>query len=190
METTAETVRLAREPEGGKVDLGGGDFFEISQARVRVRSGGNPDQDETPTPVPVGLDSGTTTFGSWKVLRSAVAGAAAMAGFGSPWDCFIDRSDLALWIKGKEHGAENLSLQLRAWQAGDRVQPLGMGGSKKLQDVFTDAGIPASRRRFWPILVVGETVLWVPGVVRSRHLLVRDSDNDVLRLQATPPFPI
>lgn len=63
-----------------------------------------------------------------------------------------------------------------------------MSGTKSLQDVFTDALVPASRRRTWPVLALGETVIWVPGLSRSRHLLVAGPDRRVLRLIALPPF--
>lgn len=190
METAAEVIRLAGEPEGGKVDLGGGDFFEVIQGRVRVRSGGGSDKEELPMPVSASIDPGTTTFGGWEILSSEVTGAEAKAGFGSPWEAFIDRMELTFRLVEGQPGADDLLLILRTWQEGDRVEPLGMAGSKKLQDVFTDSRVPASRRRSWPVVAIGGQVIWVPGLVRSRHLLVGDGDEAVLRLQATPPFPI
>ncbi len=35
---------------------------------------------------------------------------------------------------------------------------------KKLQDLFTDAKIPASRRSRWPVIASGDGVWWVPGL--------------------------
>ena len=78
----------------------------------------------------------------------------------------------------------------RCERLGDRIEPLGIEGSKSLQDVFVDAGIPASRRATWPVVELNDSILWVPGLTRSRQLLVESSDSPVLRLQATPPFPI
>jgi tRNA(Ile)-lysidine synthetase-like protein len=58
---------------------------------------------------------------------------------------------------------ENLlrSLVVRRRRPGDR---LAGSGSKKLQDVFTDAKIPAARREGWPVIASVEGVWWVPGV--------------------------
>jgi tRNA(Ile)-lysidine synthase len=56
-------------------------------------------------------------------------------------------------------------LQVRAWRDGDRVRPVGLGGTKKLQDVFVDAKVPASERRRWPVVCAGRDILWVPGIV-------------------------
>jgi len=44
-------------------------------------------------------------------------------------------------------------LYVRAWQAGDRFQPAGMKGTKKLQDFFVDQKIPKSNRHKIPIIV-------------------------------------
>ena len=44
-------------------------------------------------------------------------------------------------------------LYVRSWKTGDRFQPAGMKGSKKLQDFFTDAKIPRHRRKQIPVIV-------------------------------------
>ncbi len=52
-------------------------------------------------------------------------------------------------------------LKVRAWRAGDRLA----GRSKKIQDVFVDAKIPRSEREAWPLVVRGDEVIAVPGIV-------------------------
>jgi tRNA(Ile)-lysidine synthase len=54
-------------------------------------------------------------------------------------------------------------LRLRAWRPGDRFQPLGLPGGKKLQDFFVDAKVPREERCMVPLLVAGERVAWVVG---------------------------
>jgi len=54
-------------------------------------------------------------------------------------------------------------LKVRAWRAGDRLA----GRSKKIQDVFVDAKIPRSARETWPLVVRGDEVLAVPGIVET-----------------------
>ncbi len=103
---------------------------------------------------------------------------------------FLDHEDLLLWLIETSPGPDDLLLTVREWRHGDRVQPMGMDGSKKLQDVFTDALVPAERRRSWPVIAIGETIIWLPGLVRSRHLLLGDGRGPVLRLEATSTFPI
>jgi tRNA(Ile)-lysidine synthetase-like protein len=81
-----------------------------------------------------------------------------------------------LWV---EHGPVELSgevrwgswrieselpgLKVRGWQAGDRLA----GRSKKVQDVFVDAKVPRSDREGWPLVVRGDEVVAVPGIVEA-----------------------
>jgi tRNA(Ile)-lysidine synthase len=52
-------------------------------------------------------------------------------------------------------------LRVRGWRAGDRLA----GRSKKVQDVFVDAKVPRSDREGWPLVVRGDEVVAVPGIV-------------------------
>ena len=38
------------------------------------------------------------------------------------------------------------TLEVRAWRPGDRMRPAGLGGTKSLQDLFTDRKVPRARR--------------------------------------------
>jgi tRNA(Ile)-lysidine synthase len=55
-------------------------------------------------------------------------------------------------------------LLIRPWNPGDRFYPLGMKGSKKLQDYFTDSKIPKEERNKIPILCDSEKICWVAGL--------------------------
>ena len=46
---------------------------------------------------------------------------------------------------------------------GDRFQPLGMAGHKKLQDFFTDAQVPRDDRDIIPLFVSPRGIVWVGG---------------------------
>ena len=54
-------------------------------------------------------------------------------------------------------------LQVRGWRAGDRLA----GRTKKVQDVFVDAKVPRSEREAWPLVVRGDEVVAVPGLVEA-----------------------
>lgn len=62
-------------------------------------------------------------------------------------------------VKGK--------LYVRQRRAGDRIQPLGMLGTKKVKDVLIDKKIPRDKRDRIPLLTDDEHILWIPGVKRS-----------------------
>jgi tRNA(Ile)-lysidine synthase len=55
-------------------------------------------------------------------------------------------------------------VDVRPWRAGDRMRPHGLGGSRTLQDLFTDRKIPRERRAGVPVVVAGDEIAWVPGV--------------------------
>jgi tRNA(Ile)-lysidine synthase len=59
-------------------------------------------------------------------------------------------------------------LQVRGWRAGDRLA----GRRKKLQDVFVDAKVPRSEREAWPLVVRGDEVVAVPGIIEAEGVEV------------------
>jgi tRNA(Ile)-lysidine synthase len=62
-------------------------------------------------------------------------------------------------------------LKVRGWRPGDRLA----GRRKKIQDVFVDAKIPRSEREAWPLVVRGDEVVAVPGIVEHPEVkAVRD----------------
>jgi len=66
---------------------------------------------------------------------------------------------------------------------GDTLQPYGLNGTKKVQDMFVDAKVPRSRRDKLPLLADGEgRVLWIPGMRRSGLALVRENTRTTLRV--------
>jgi tRNA(Ile)-lysidine synthase len=75
-------------------------------------------------------------------------------------------------------------LVVRGFRRGDRVQPLGMTGTRKVHDVFTDRKVPRERRATWPIVESCERILWIPGMVRSRCALVTATTRNLLQLKA------
>ncbi len=54
-------------------------------------------------------------------------------------------------------------LRVRGWRPGDRLA----GRSRKVQDVFVDAKIPRADREGWPLVVRGNAVVAVPGIVEA-----------------------
>jgi len=57
------------------------------------------------------------------------------------------------------------SLVVRPWAPGDRFQPLGAPGSRKLQDCFVDRKIREPERKQLPVVCDHTgTILWVPGL--------------------------
>jgi tRNA(Ile)-lysidine synthase len=77
-------------------------------------------------------------------------------------------------------------LYLRNRRSGDRLTPLGMGGTKKLQDLFVDAKIPRIERDTIPIICDQDGILWVVGLRMSERGRVAPDTKKLLRLRAVP----
>ena len=76
------------------------------------------------------------------------------------------------------------SLIVRNRRPGDRFQPLGAPGRRKLQDVLVDRKIPQTERDAVPIVttLTGE-ILWVAGVAVAEACRVRTPEDSVLLLE-------
>ena len=61
---------------------------------------------------------------------------------------------------------------VRARQPGDRIAMIGMPGERKVQDILTDAKIPATQRDRIPVFTIDAEVVWIPGCRPSRHWAV------------------
>jgi tRNA(Ile)-lysidine synthase len=59
--------------------------------------------------------------------------------------------------------SELTGLKVRGWRPGDRLA----GRTKKIQDLFVDAKIPRSERESWPLVVRGDVVVAVPGIIEA-----------------------
>jgi tRNA(Ile)-lysidine synthase len=67
---------------------------------------------------------------------------------------------------------------LRYWTHGDRFQPIGMSGEKKLQDFFSDCKVPHEQRNSIPVLTVGEDIVWIVGYrIADWAKVINDTTN-------------
>jgi tRNA(Ile)-lysidine synthase len=118
---------------------GGRVLVEYGTVRFSAEAAGAGGEHRQPVRLPV---PGSVGWGGWVVE-------ARLGGFG---DVELD--------------AEALGdvLTVRGWQDGDRMHPLGLGGSKSLQDVFTDRKVPREMRRTLPLVEsAGGEIAWVSG---------------------------
>ncbi len=77
-------------------------------------------------------------------------------------------------------------LTVRNFRTGDRFQPLGMTGHKKVKDLFIEKKIPLSMRRYLPILVSGEEILWIPRYGRSELAKAGPNAREILKVRIMP----
>jgi tRNA(Ile)-lysidine synthase len=145
-----ELLELAGSAEAGSLDLGRG-LRAIGEAgTLRFVVG-----EARPPSEPVRLRvPGSVRFADWELRAEIRDGDHPPAG--------PELATLDLDLLGDD-------LLVRAWREGDRIRPLGLGGSKSLQDLFTDSGVPRSLRRRLPVLLSGDRVAWVAGVAVSEE---------------------
>lgn len=142
-----------------ELDLGGGLRAVAEYGTVRFRRGG-----EAAAPDPVELAvPGSARFGAWEVE-------ATPGGTGE-----VEVSAVAVG------GA----LTVRGWRDGDRIRPLGLGGTKTLQDLFTDRKVPRALRRSLPVVVTSDDrIVWVAGVALDERFASTPGDELAIGLSA------
>lgn len=75
------------------------------------------------------------------------------------------------------------TLTVRNFRHGDRFQPLGMRGHKKLKDLFIEKKVPLEIRSTLPLVLAGEEILWIPGYGRSEIAKVGPGTKGVLKIK-------
>jgi tRNA(Ile)-lysidine synthase len=148
---------LALDERGTKaLDLGGGLKAMAEYGTLRFTRA----REET-VPDPVELTvPGRARFGDWEVeARLGGGGDVSVSGLGS-------------------------ILTVRAWRAGDRMRPAGLGGTKTLQDLFTDRKVPRALRRTLPVVEANGKIVWVAGVAVDERFAAREESGGEVALSA------
>lgn len=73
-------------------------------------------------------------------------------------------------------------LVVRSWTAGDRFRPYGTGGTRKLQDIFVDMGIPRHLRGRIPVVADARGIVWLAGYRIADRVKVLPTTQHRLRL--------
>jgi tRNA(Ile)-lysidine synthase len=65
------------------------------------------------------------------------------------------------------------------------MRPAGLGGSKSLQDLFTDRKVPRALRHLLPVVESEGEIVWVAGVAVGERFKAPADEQDVVGLSAT-----
>jgi tRNA(Ile)-lysidine synthase len=176
---TEEILALGAGGGSASLDVGGGlralvEYgtlrFERERAPVAATPAG-PGADASSNPAPLAVPGRA----AWAGGELTSERAADLPIDDDPFSATLDAAELAP------------ALDVRAWLPGDRMRPLGLGGSRSLQDLFTDRKIPRARRALTPVVLSGEEIAWVPGVATGERFRVTDSTLERVRLEWRPP---
>jgi len=77
-------------------------------------------------------------------------------------------------------------LTVRARIDGDRMRPMGLGGTKKLKDIFIDLKIPREKRDEVPLVTDKEGILWMVGYKISEDYKIDENTEKVIRITCKP----
>jgi tRNA(Ile)-lysidine synthase len=164
-----EAARALLDRPGGALDAPG-QRLERIDARLVLRSGpaGEANLFRYPLSIP-----GEVRLAEAGLLVSAELGAASMARPPAAGRVGVVRRDLCPG-----------PLTVRNRRPGDRFQPIGLGGRKKLQDLFVDRKVPRTARDGVPIVVdEADRIVWVAGHGIDAAFRVTDASQAVLILQ-------
>lgn len=83
--------------------------------------------------------------------------------------------------------ADRLSfpLELRPWREGDRMRPIGLGGSKLVSDILIDAKVPLSGKASTYVLISDGTIVWLLGHRLAEGFQASSRSARVLRAART-----
>jgi tRNA(Ile)-lysidine synthase len=132
---------------GDRVVLPRGVTAVVENGVVVVRLEGDPHASPLPEGEGIGLGASGECVRSGKLMVGLVG----------------TKPSSGTWVE-VDSGAVDGGVQVRRRRDGDRFQPLGMTGTKKLQDFFVDARVPRHERDGVPIFESARGIVWVGGL--------------------------
>ena len=172
-----EMVKLSDGGAGRSVDLPGGLIFSVGydSLSLALNAGGASGPPaltgERPLSVP-----GRTCIHGWNVT-------ARLLPYGG------EPPEAGAYTAALDAERVGRALSVRGRRPGDRFTPLGMTGSKKLQDFMVDARIPAEARDGVPLVVSEEGIVWVVGHRIAHWARVTEDTREILSLDFSPDNP-
>jgi len=76
-----------------------------------------------------------------------------------------------------------MPLTIRNTKPGDRFQPLGMKGEKKIKDFFIDEKVPLKERKSIPLIFFGDILGWVGEMRIDHRLRVTRKTREILKIE-------
>jgi tRNA(Ile)-lysidine synthase len=87
--------------------------------------------------------------------------------------------------------ADKLAFPLvwRRWKDGDKFQPLGMSGQKKLSDFFVDEKISVADKELVTVIISNNEIVWVVGMRINDKFKIGVNTANVVTLRVKPTKP-
>jgi tRNA(Ile)-lysidine synthase len=185
LERASQFIRAHDESHHVRMDLMGGvhllreeTLIYVASANVTLPIERWPQMPDASTTIPLKVPSQIALSGDWKLSceRWNIASLAMEQARSNddPFQAWVDANGIAD------------ALELRVRQDGDRFQPLGMDGHEmKISDFFINVKLPHRARDRWPLLCMGEKVVWVPGYRPAYPFRLTEATRQVLYFSMT-----
>lgn len=112
------------------------------------------------------------------------AGLTLFAEYSALPDAYLWRQDnWEVWCDASRIGGQ---LVARSWRRGDRIQPLGLSGHRKLSDIFVDRKVPVPLRRRVPVVCDEEGIVWVVGLCLAHRVRCTPETRQTVHLWTQP----
>ncbi len=112
----------------------------------------------------------------WAFLTGWAAGGLS----GPPAEPTADRLVVEL-----DPGVVAFPLRVRTRRPGDALRPAGLGGGKKLKDLFISAKVPRAERDTWPLVVDAlDRIVWVVGLRADERFRAPRGLDRVIQVRA------
>lgn len=72
---------------------------------------------------------------------------------------------------------------VRTWQPGDKIKPLGITGTQKLQDIFVNERVPVDERSKILVFECKGEIIWIPNYRVARGWEVLPDDKKAVRIK-------
>jgi len=79
-------------------------------------------------------------------------------------------------------------LEIRRWQAGDRICTLAAPAGRRISRYLAECGVPRLDRRGWPVVLLDGNVVWVPGICRGLAAPHRSGRSDLIWYRSEREF--
>jgi tRNA(Ile)-lysidine synthase len=158
----AETILALGDAGSRSLDLGGGLTAVVEYGLLRFT--GAREEEATPEAVELPVP-GRVRFGDWEV------------------EALLDDPGEATVVLPSD------AATVRSWRPGDRMRPLGLGGTKTLQDLFTDRKVPRGLRHGLPVVEAGGEIVWVAGVALDERFACEPGTAGAVGLVARHRLP-
>ena len=77
------------------------------------------------------------------------------------------------------------NFEIRKWIAGDKFQPIGLKGTKKISDYLADVKIPSSEKKDQLVLTNNGKIIWVIGLRIDEIFKVKKETKNILQISLT-----